>query len=104
MLNGKSPTASYLGLRSPVAYRLRNVASQSTRYGINFATGGTGVFDTPSAELNMGGQIDRFRGLLGQAYGSAELRSSVALVTLSGNDYATYLARNGSVEVSNLST
>lgn len=93
--------ANYLRLESPVAYRLRNASSpQSTKYGVNFATGGTGVFDTLSSGPNVSTQIDQFHGLLGQAYSPAELKSSAALVTISGNDYGAYLEKNGSIPVS----
>ncbi|XP_031397295.1 GDSL esterase/lipase At5g03610 isoform X1 [Punica granatum] len=91
--------AKYLGLKSPVAYRWRNVVPpQSLKYGVNFATGGTGVFDTLTAGPNMSRQTDFFQKLL-STYRSEELQSSVALVVLSGNDYAAYLVRNGSIEV-----
>ncbi|KAK4767091.1 hypothetical protein SAY86_014841 [Trapa natans] len=93
--------AKYLGLKSPVAYRLRNIAtSRELNYGINFATGGAGIFDTifPGTP-NMTTQIDLFQQLIEMKAGSISsgLDSSLALVVLSGNDYSSYLARNGSI-------
>lgn len=98
-----SCTAKYLGLKSPVAYQLRKVAkARALKYGMNFATGGTGVFDTIHPGPNMTTQIDFFQELIEMkaASISSGIDSSVALVVLSGNDYSTYLARNGSINVS----
>ncbi|KAK4253523.1 hypothetical protein QN277_010184 [Acacia crassicarpa] len=92
--------AKYLGVRSPVPYRMRNLMPQYMKYGINFAYGGTGVFNTFSADPNMTLQIDFFQALIrDKVYSSAELRNSVALVSVAGNDYSFYLQRNGATEV-----
>lgn len=94
--------AKYLGVRSPVAYKLRNVKPKSMKHGINFAYGGTGVFNTflPS-DPNMTRQIDFFQSLIkDKVYSAVDLRHSVALVSVAGNDYTYYLLRNGAVEVS----
>lgn len=70
--------------------------------GMNFAYGGTGVFNTLVSDPNMTTQIDLFQQLIKQSvFTPKELQSSVALVTVSGNDYSAYLARNGSQQVSN---
>ncbi|KAK4801137.1 hypothetical protein SAY86_021624 [Trapa natans] len=97
-----SCAAKYLGLKSPVAYRLRSITrSRWLKYGMNFATGGTGVFDTVFPGPNMTTQIDLFQQLIEMkaASISSGLNSSIALVALSGNDYPSYLARNGSISV-----
>ncbi|KAK4776504.1 hypothetical protein SAY86_005192 [Trapa natans] len=86
--------ASYLGLKSPPApYRRWTTSTAET--GVNFATGGTGVFNTLNPGPNMSTQIDQFQNLLGQAYSFADLNSSAALVTISGNDYTTYIKNKG---------
>ncbi|KAK4487809.1 hypothetical protein RD792_005498, partial [Penstemon davidsonii] len=90
--------ASFLRIRSPMPYELKNFNPRLIKYGINFAHGGTGVFPTIIAinQPNMTTQIDFFQQLiLKNVYTKEDLRSSVALVSLAGNDYATYLAKNG---------
>lgn len=90
-----------MGIQGPVTYRVRNVAGNGKRFGMNFAYGGTGVFNTQVPLPNMTTQIDFFEQLikLGE-YNEADLKSSVALVSVSGNDYSAYLKRNnGSFEV-----
>lgn len=73
----------------------------SLEYGMNFAFGGTGVFDTLVSAPNMTIQIDLFqRQLQKKLYTKVDLNSSIALVSLAGNDYTAYLARNGTTEVS----
>ncbi|CAN6438815.1 unnamed protein product [Victoria cruziana] len=92
--------AAYMGIQGPVTYRVRNVAGNGKRFGMNFAYGGTGVFNTQVPLPNMTTQIDFFEQLikLGE-YNEADLKSSVALVSVSGNDYSAYLKRNnGSFE------
>ncbi|XP_057950879.1 GDSL esterase/lipase At5g03610-like isoform X1 [Malania oleifera] len=65
--------------------------------GMNFAYGGTGVFDTIFLGPNMTTQIDFLQQLINISFFTpSDLHSSVALVTLGGNDYTTFLARNGS--------
>ena len=68
---------------------------------MNFAFGGTGVFDTFINAPNMSTQIDFFQQLLEEkAYTKQDLNSSIALVSLAGNDYTTYIQRNGKLQVS----
>ncbi|KAL6327808.1 hypothetical protein AAG906_025728 [Vitis piasezkii] len=74
--------ASWMGIKSPTPYRFRKL--RPIKYGMNFAYGGTGVFDTLVAAPNMTIQID-------------DLKSSIALVSVSGNDYNAYIARGGSL-------
>ncbi|KAK4767022.1 hypothetical protein SAY86_014773 [Trapa natans] len=92
--------AKYLGLKSPMAYRVRSIgSSKQLNYGMNFATGGAGIFDTIfPGRPNMTTQIDLFQQLIEMKAPSTSsgLNSSLALVALSGNDYSSYLAGNGS--------
>ncbi|KAE9465412.1 hypothetical protein C3L33_02681, partial [Rhododendron williamsianum] len=72
---------------------------------MNFAYGGTGVFNTTIAagEPNMTAQIGFLQNLLKEsAYRKSELESSLSLVTVSGNDYTTYIAEGGSDLASSL--
>ena len=60
------------------------------QYGMSFAYGGTGVFDTYVNYPNMTAQINYFEQLLGNVYSPpSDLSSSVALVSVAGNDYIT---------------
>ncbi|KAL3834090.1 hypothetical protein ACJIZ3_008826 [Penstemon smallii] len=95
--------ASFLRIKSPLPYELKNFNRKLIKYGINFAHGGTGVFPTIIAinQPNMTTQIDFFQQLiLKNVYTKEDLRSSVALVSLAGNDYVTYLAKNGTLKLS----
>ncbi|XVF76238.1 hypothetical protein PTKIN_Ptkin13bG0250200 [Pterospermum kingtungense] len=89
--------AGYLGIKTPIPYRYRKQLAGRLKYGVNFAYGGTGVFDTLILEPNMTTQIDFLQQLLNYSvYTKRGLRTSVALVSVAGNDYSTYTARNGS--------
>ncbi|KAI6697872.1 hypothetical protein NL676_017991 [Syzygium grande] len=91
--------AAYFGMRSPIPYKWRKVGFKYVKYGMNFAFGGTGVFDTLFPQPNMTVQIDLFQQLVADSvYTGLDLQSSLALVTNSGNDYSTYLAKGGSFE------
>lgn len=91
--------AKYLGLKSPIPYRWRKYATNRLRYGINFAYGGTGVFNTMVLDPNMTTQIDFFQNLINDSvYEKWDLQSSLALVTVAGNDYGAFLAKGGSAE------
>ncbi|KAF3539605.1 hypothetical protein F2Q69_00018349 [Brassica cretica] len=63
---------------------------------MNFAYGGTGVFKTQVPLPNMTTQIDFFQNILtaGDIYSSSDFSSSVALVSVAGNDYSTFIAQN----------
>ncbi|XP_058088696.1 GDSL esterase/lipase At5g03610-like [Magnolia sinica] len=90
--------ASFIGIRSPLPYRWKNIGPKPLRYGMNFAYGGTGVFDTMVPFPNMTTQIDLFQQLIEQGvYTKRDLKHSMAHVSVAGNDYITYLARNGSM-------
>ncbi|KAG7961355.1 hypothetical protein I3843_09G011000 [Carya illinoinensis] len=92
--------AKSIGLkRTPITYRQRNETSLLT-YGMNFAYGGTGVFETLlKSGPNMTTQIGFLQNLIrDNVFTSADLESSMTLVTLAGNDYSTYIVRNGSAQ------
>ncbi|XP_028752473.1 GDSL esterase/lipase At5g03610 [Neltuma alba] len=92
--------AKYLGVRSPMPYRMRNLTPQYVKYGVNFAYGGTGVFNTSFPYPNMTLQIDFFQSLIAdRVYSSADLSNSVALVSVVGNDYTFYLQQYRTTEV-----
>lgn len=95
--------ARYLGVKSPVPYRVRKAMPQNMRYGVNLAFGGAGVFDTDrgGASPNISTQIDYLADLVvtHKVYSTSNLTNSVALVSVAGNDYAHYVATNGSLEV-----
>ncbi|KAI5399633.1 GDSL esterase/lipase At5g03610 isoform X2 [Lathyrus oleraceus] len=83
-----------LNIKSPAPYSLRN--SSELQYGINFAYGGTGVFNTFLKGPNMSIQIDKFEELIKQnIYSKSDIDSSVALVSSAGNDYFQYLFIDG---------
>ncbi|XP_014512888.1 GDSL esterase/lipase At5g03610 [Vigna radiata var. radiata] len=91
--------AKFLGLKSPLPYKFRKLIPQNLKYGMNFAYGGTGVFDTSSKNPNMTIQIDFFKQLIKEnVYTASDLSKSVALVSVAGNDYNFYLATNGSIQ------
>ncbi|KAK7244929.1 hypothetical protein RIF29_39758 [Crotalaria pallida] len=91
--------ARYLKVKSPVPYRLRKLMPQHMKYGLNFAVGGTGVFDTSTGGPNMTTQIDLLQlAIKGKVYSASDLNNSVALVSVAGNDYSHYIATNGTAE------
>ncbi|CAK9188342.1 unnamed protein product [Ilex paraguariensis] len=93
--------ASFLGIGSPLPYQSWKSGGKSIQDGINFAHGGSGVFNTIYFQPNMTTQIDYFQQAIKQKiYSKQDLNSSIALVSLAGNDYATYLSQNGTLLVS----
>ncbi|KAA0043893.1 GDSL esterase/lipase [Cucumis melo var. makuwa] len=95
---GHSAT-KYLKVKSPIPYKWRKVGFGlgQLKYGMNFAYGGTGVFNTFVTSPNMSTQIDFLQQLVGEStFTGRDLLSSVALVSLAGNDYSVYQATNGS--------
>lgn len=91
--------AKYLKVKSPVPYRLRKLMPQHLKYGMNFAFGGTGVFNTFIPLPNMTTQIDLLQQLIkDKVYSTLDLTKSVAFVSVAGNDYSHYLQTNGSIE------
>ncbi|XP_019191624.1 PREDICTED: GDSL esterase/lipase At5g03610-like isoform X2 [Ipomoea nil] len=80
--------AEYLGIRSPVPYRGWKLGLNLQNYGMNFAYGGTGVFNTINGGPNMTSQINDFQQLIQQrVFTKRDLSSSVAHVSAAGNDY-----------------
>lgn len=70
------------------------------KYGMNYAFGGTGVFQTLFSGPNMTTQIDFFeQQIKDKLYSTKDIRNSVALVSVAGNDYTFYNVKNGSVQV-----
>ncbi|CAN6438814.1 unnamed protein product [Victoria cruziana] len=91
--------AAYLGIPSPLPYKLRRAAGSRERYGMNFAYAGTGVFDTLVMLPNLTTQIDFFEQLVHQGtYRSSQLRSSMALLSVSANDYNFYALTKGTLQ------
>ncbi|XP_010558202.2 PREDICTED: GDSL esterase/lipase At5g03610-like [Tarenaya hassleriana] len=92
--------AKFVGIKSPIPYLWRKYASgKRLRYGMNFAYGGTGVFNTLVPLPNMTTQIDFLQQTIREGvFRRSEFQYSVALVSVAGNDYSAYLARNGSID------
>ncbi|KAK9755360.1 hypothetical protein RND81_01G019500 [Saponaria officinalis] len=91
--------ARTLGVKTPIAYKWRKYKQGQIQNGMNFAYGGTGVFDTMAPYPNMTTQIDIFEQLVNQSvFTYSELRNSVAHVSLAGNDYSNFLATRGSLQ------
>uniref|UniRef100_A0A7N0UTI0 Uncharacterized protein n=2 Tax=Kalanchoe fedtschenkoi TaxID=63787 RepID=A0A7N0UTI0_KALFE len=88
--------ASFLKIGSPVPYQWRRSNATILKHGMNFAYGGTGVFTTYVTAPNMTTQINYFQQIVDDEvmYTKHDLKSSIALVSLGGNDYGTYLAAN----------
>uniref|UniRef100_A0ACD5XSX6 Uncharacterized protein n=1 Tax=Avena sativa TaxID=4498 RepID=A0ACD5XSX6_AVESA len=87
--------ARALGMRTPVAYKVRRRASrQKLARGMNFAVGGAGVLDTGNFQRNISAQIDLFQAMQKQrrrgcdASDNKDDTAGTALVVVSGNDYA----------------
>ncbi|KAG5574930.1 hypothetical protein H5410_055064 [Solanum commersonii] len=91
--------ASFLGIKSPQPYANRKKISshEMDNYGVNFAYGGTGVFNTFVNQPNMTTQINYFQQLVEeeeQVYNKEKMSSSIAIVSVAGNDYATFITKN----------
>ncbi|KAL9232360.1 hypothetical protein vseg_007482 [Gypsophila vaccaria] len=99
--------ASYLQIETPIPYEQWNILSslekpEKQKSGMNFAYGGTGVFDTEITRPNMTSQIDIFERLVTQSkvYTTSDFSSSIALASVGGNDYTYYLKHPGNSSVS----
>ncbi|CAH2074297.1 unnamed protein product [Thlaspi arvense] len=90
--------AKVLGAKSPHLWRTHGRSKLKLNRGMNFAFGGSGVYDSPAEKsTNMSIQVsflvDLF--LAGRVYTYDDLSSSdVALLSYSGNDYFGYIAEN----------
>ncbi|KAF8079437.1 hypothetical protein N665_1028s0020 [Sinapis alba] len=90
--------ARLLRIQTPTTYLRKDYGEKEQLwYGMNFAYGGTGVFNTKSSSPNMTIQINLFEQLLGDVYSQSDLSSSLALVSVSGNDYSNYIALKRSI-------
>uniref|UniRef100_A0A6N2MHW0 SGNH hydrolase-type esterase domain-containing protein n=1 Tax=Salix viminalis TaxID=40686 RepID=A0A6N2MHW0_SALVM len=83
--------AKSIGIKSPISYRWRKVAGiEHWKNGMNFAY--TLLPDNMT-------QIDFFQDIIHEKfYSGSDLHSSVALVSVAGNDYSNYIATNGSTQ------
>lgn len=90
-----------MGIKSPTPYQWKDFAKERLHYGMNFAYGGTGVFDTDVLLPNMTTQIDFLEKLIlrDSVYVKSDLQSSLVLVTLSGNDYSHFYTTGGTAQV-----
>ncbi|KAD2804705.1 hypothetical protein E3N88_38082 [Mikania micrantha] len=88
-----------LGTKSPITYRRwKSGEKKSVKYGMNFAYGGTGVFNTFVNQPNMTTQIDHFQQFVQQKQDLQLNSSSIAIISLAGNDYATYFTSNHTLQ------
>ncbi|CAK8544040.1 unnamed protein product [Lathyrus sativus] len=92
--------AMYLKLKSPASYRIRkHLAPHHLKNGMSFAFGGTGVFETLYPGPNMTTQISFFeKAIQDKVFTTSDIRKSVALVSVAGNDYTRYNVKNGSIQ------
>ena len=101
-------SASFLGTSSPIPFNewLGLGEKSALENGLNFAEGGTGVFTTLANGPNMTTQINVFQQLVQEeeVYSPENMSSSVALVSVAGNDYAAYFGKSGTNEVSHTSS
>ncbi|XP_022133148.1 GDSL esterase/lipase At5g03610-like [Momordica charantia] len=86
--------ASFLGLKFPIPYvQLHDVVMHID--GVNFAFGGSGVFTTIFPVPKLTDQIDFFQGFIDNSTLTPQyIDSSIALVSVSGNDYMTYFVNH----------
>lgn len=72
---------------------------------MNFAVAGSGVLEVPEKVATLSKQVDNFEGLVkDRTFPPWRLRFSLALVAISGNDYARIVANMSSNDVSHAST
>lgn len=89
-----------MGIKSPLPYQWRKYGQSKLQHGLNFAYGGTGVFDTGNLQPNLSTQIGFLEQLVKESvYTKRDLQTSLALVAVSGNDYAAYTATGGTNQV-----
>lgn len=92
-----------MGIHSPLPYILRKYGPGKLRCGLNFAYGGTGVFDTGNLQPNLTTQIGLLQGLIKEkVYTKRDLKAALALVAVSGNDYDSYTSTGGTEQVTSL--
>lgn len=93
--------AKHLKLKPPASYRIRkHLAPHRLKNGMSFAFGGTGVFETLNPGPNLTTQISFFqKAIQDNVFTASDVRNSVALVSVAGNDYTRYNVKNGSMQV-----
>ncbi|KAL5214972.1 hypothetical protein ABZP36_004124 [Zizania latifolia] len=88
---------------APPTYRRRDNYVHPT--GMNFAADGAGVYEVPHRAPTLDVQVDHFRNLVQDGtITRRNLRDSVALVAVSGNDYARLATVQSTDDVSRLYT
>lgn len=89
--------AKGLQITAPPAYN--RLLLSSTANGINFAEGGSGVFESPTGEFGidrLSVQIQRFEDVVAQGlYSADQISSSFTLLAISGNDYNAFSKDHG---------
>ncbi|XP_058742689.1 GDSL esterase/lipase At5g03610-like [Vicia villosa] len=92
--------AEYLKVKSPASYRIiKDLTPQHLKSGMNFAISGTGVFETLNHGSNMTTQISFFEKTIeDKVFKTSDIRKSVALVSIAGNDYIRYIVTNESIQ------
>ncbi|KAH9317111.1 hypothetical protein KI387_018880, partial [Taxus chinensis] len=86
--------ASFFNMTTPVPYNQKESFPNLVPFGMNFASGGTGIFDTVSGLPNATAQIDQLQAMVRNGvYSRSSLASSLVLVSVSGNDYGFYVRR-----------
>eukprot|EP01018_Ginkgo_biloba_P012641 Gb_14942 [translate_table: standard] len=90
--------AAFFNMSTPVPYNQRNEHPNMVPFGINFASGGSGVFDTYQNLPSASAQIDQLEKLIGAGlYPAQKFASSLVLFSVSGNDYGFYLVQKRSI-------
>eukprot|EP00253_Pinus_taeda_P005740 PITA_05740 len=88
--------ASAFNIPLPVPHSQRDSNPNMLPFGMNFATGGTGVFRTWPGLPSTSTQIDQLQELIGNGvYSAKNLASSLVLFSVSGNDYGSYILQQG---------
>ncbi|KAL7252713.1 hypothetical protein ACSBR1_007305 [Camellia fascicularis] len=89
--------AEFFNATSPVPYGQRKSGLNNLREsGMNFAYGGICVFSTMIPLPNMTTQINYFQLVEKKVHTQNDLDSSIALISLAGNNYFAYLRKKGS--------
>ncbi|XP_057850970.2 GDSL esterase/lipase At5g03610 [Cryptomeria japonica] len=86
--------ASFFNMSTPLPYNQRQGNPNLVHFGTNFASGGTGIFDTVPGLPNATAQIEQLQDLVKNGvYSATTLASSLVLFSFSGNDYGFYVQR-----------
>lgn len=91
--------ASFFNISTPLPYTQRDSYPNQVSSGMNFASGGTGVFDTVPGLPNATAQIDQLENIISKGvYSNKSFASSLVLFSISGNDYGFYIQRKQTVQ------